>query len=168
MGRSNNRRWLRWLAEGLIFLAVFTAVSYYQSRDLIEGEVPPLVGTAIDGEQMDIRRWRGEPVLVHFWATWCPVCAMEQGSIDALARDYPVLTVAMQSGDARTITRYLEEEGVNYPVLPDPEGNLARRYGVAAVPATFVLNGAGEVRFATVGYTTEWGMRLRLWWAGLW
>lgn len=164
---ESGKKWLRRLAELAIFVAVFAAVSWYQGRHLAEGDAPALAGVSVAGERLDLQQWRGEPVMVHFWATWCPVCAAEQGSVDAIAREHRVLTVAMQSGDASEITRYLKEEGVDYPALPDPDGSLSRRYGVSAVPATFILDPEGRVRFSTVGYTSEWGMRLRLWWAGL-
>lgn len=165
---SNTRKkWLRRLAELLVFLAVLAAVSWYQSRNLAQGEAPPLSGLSVDGQMLDLEKLRGEPVMVHFWATWCPVCAAEQGSVDDLARNHRVLTVAMQSGSRQELTAWLRKEGVAFPVLPDPDGRLARSYGVKAVPATFVLDREGRVLFSTVGYTTEWGMRLRLWWAGM-
>jgi peroxiredoxin len=53
--------------------------------------------------------------------------------------------------------------GLNFPVLPDPYGELASAWGVAGVPASFVVDGAGRIRFATVGHTTEAGLRARLW-----
>jgi alkyl hydroperoxide reductase subunit AhpC len=87
--------------------------------------------------------------------------------IDALAEDYPVITVAMQSGEAQAVRDYPAAQGVAYPVVNDPEGDIARRYGVSGVPASFVLDGRGEVRFVTRGYTSGPGMRLRLWLAGV-
>jgi alkyl hydroperoxide reductase subunit AhpC len=86
--------------------------------------------------------------------------------INALAEDYPVITVAMQSGEAQEVLDYLAEQDVDYPVVNDPEGRIARRYGVSGVPASFVLDGLGEVRFVTRGYTSGPGMRVRLWLAG--
>jgi alkyl hydroperoxide reductase subunit AhpC len=52
-------------------------------------------------------------------------------------------------------------------VVNDPEGALSRRYGVSAVPVTFVIDAGGKVRFVTRGYTSGLGLRLRLWLAGL-
>lgn len=167
MGSSKKKRWLRLLAELFVFLAVFGAISVYQSRNLAQGAAPDLSGVSIAGRPLELSRLRGEPVMIHFWGTWCPICGTEQGSVDAVARDHRVLTVAMQSGNAQEISEYLKEEGVGYPVLPDPEGRLAARYGVTAVPATFFLDREGRIRSSTIGYTSEWGMRLRLWWAGL-
>jgi thiol-disulfide isomerase/thioredoxin len=102
-------------------------------------------------------------VLVHFWATWCAVCRLGNGAIEAVARDHRVITVALQSGDAAEIRRYLASEGLAFDVVPDETGALARGWGVPGVPATFVLDPAGRVAFSTLGLTTEWGLRARLW-----
>jgi peroxiredoxin len=57
------------------------------------------------------------------------------------------------------------EHGLEMAVLADEDGALARRYGVRGVPTLFVLDGAGRIRFTELGYTTEAGLRLGLWWA---
>ncbi|BCU05840.1 hypothetical protein Atep_05170 [Allochromatium tepidum] len=62
------------------------------------GEAPPLVGVTLEGTPIDLADRRGRPVLVHFWATWCPVCRITDGTIDAIAEDHAVVTVALQSG----------------------------------------------------------------------
>lgn len=102
--------------------------------------------------------------MVHFWGTWCPVCRSEQNSIDALARDNPeVITVALQSGPPEAVARYLSEQGIDFPVVNDADGAVAKAWGVHGVPASFILDAEGQVRFVEVGYTTETGLRLRLW-----
>ncbi len=88
---------------------------------------------------------------------------MEQGSIQAINEDWPVLTIAMQSGDADEVSKYLRDEGLDWATIVDESGELSRGFGVTGVPASFVLDGAGQVRFKEVGYTTNWGLRARLW-----
>jgi len=105
-------------------------------------------------------------MLLQFWATWCPVCRLEQGSIDAVARDYPVLAVSLDEMNAADLQAWMVGQGVSYPVAIDDSGELARLYGITGVPASFVIDGNGEIRFTEVGYTSETGLRLRLWWAG--
>ncbi len=72
----------------------------------------------------------------------------------------------MQSGNAAEVSQYLLEHSLHFPVIIDEEGDLARRYGVVGVPASFVIDGLGDIRFSEVGYTTGMGLRVRLWWAG--
>jgi thiol-disulfide isomerase/thioredoxin len=161
------RRWGKWLLELLVFAALFFGLRAYMSYGAASGLAPPLAGALLDGQDIRLEDYRGQPVLVHFWATWCPVCKLMQDSVASLAEDHPVLSVAMQSGEAAEISAYLRERGVSLPVLPDPAGILSSRYGVRGVPASFVIDGEGQVRFVEIGYTSELGLRFRLYWAGL-
>ncbi|MCW9088305.1 MAG: protein disulfide oxidoreductase [Gammaproteobacteria bacterium] len=153
------------LELGVVLLLVL-ALEAWLTRDAVSGKAPLFSAQTIAGEAFDLRSLQGSPALVHFWATWCPVCELEQGSIDAVAGDHSFISVAMQSGSEQEILDYLREQGVDYPVVSDPEGRLSRRYGVSGVPASFILDGEGEVRFVTRGYTSSWGLRIRLWLAG--
>lgn len=160
---SRRRRWLTLTLEALLIISIFFGIRLYQQRGMVHGAAPPLQGILLDGRPASLSALRGQAVLVQFWATWCPVCAAEQSSIAAISRDYPVLTVAMQSEGAKQIAAYLSKKGVSYPVINDPEGRLSSRWGVKAVPASFIIDPQGKIRFREVGYTTETGLRLRLW-----
>jgi thiol-disulfide isomerase/thioredoxin len=115
------------------------------------------------GEPVSVADYRGEPLLIHFWATWCGICRLEQNSVSDISRDWPVLTVAVQSGDNHEVGTYVRENKLGFRVIVDEEGELMGRFGVRAVPASFVLDGNGGIRFREVGYTTGPGIRLRLW-----
>ncbi len=155
------------LLELALLLVLVIVVEAFLTRDAVSGKAPPFEGVTLHGEPFALHSLQGQPALIHFWATWCPVCNLEHGMIDSLARNYPVITIAMQSGESEEVMAALQAEGVDYPVINDPHGTLARLYGVSAVPASFVLDSQGEVQFVTRGYTSGWGMRLRLWLAGL-
>ncbi len=157
-----KKRLPRLAAEVLVFLAVVWAVEAWMTRNAVRGPAPPITGVTVAGESVAWPPTSGEPSLIYFWATWCPVCHAQQGTIDGLSRDHPVLTVAMQSGDDAAVSRFLEQEQLAFPAVNDPDGQLSRRYGVIGVPAGFVLDGNGDVRFVTRGYTTGLGLRLRL------
>ena len=157
-----GRRWLRWVRDIALVLAVFAAVQWWQSRDLVKDQAPPLAGLLIDGSPFQLNPADG-PYLVHFWATWCPICRLEQDSIDAIAGDHPVITVATNSGTAEELQAYMQEHGLGKRVLLDEAGHLARAWGVTGVPASFVVDRSGAIRHAAMGYSTGWGLRLRLW-----
>ena len=158
-----KRKWLRWVRDILLVVLAIGAVQWWQKRDLVAGAAPPLAGQLLDGGWVDLQEYRGNPVLVHFWASWCPICRAEEGSIDSIAQDLPVLTVATGSGSEADIRSYLNDNRLAFPVLLDDTGKLARQWGIVGVPTSFVIDPKGQIAFATVGYTTEIGLRLRLW-----
>ncbi|MBI4990279.1 MAG: redoxin domain-containing protein [Rhodocyclales bacterium] len=158
--------------EVWIFLIAFLALQFWQSRELQGGAMPPLAGPLADGRRTSleavVRDAGGRPVLLYVWSSWCPICSAEEGTIAALAEDWPVLTLAMQSGDPDTVAKFMRERGLAYPALVDTQGELAWRLGVRATPAWFVVDRSGTIRFSGMGYTTGWGLRARLWWVQAW
>lgn len=162
-----QRRWTRWLFEIALVIALVAAISAWQTRDAPAGQAPPVNATLLDGTPVTLAGYRGGPVLLHFWATWCPICDLEQTTIAALAEDYPILTVAMDEAPAATLRAYLDGKGIDYPVIHDQDHALAKRYGIRGVPTSFIIDAGGRIRSVTQGYTTGFGLRLRLWWAEL-
>jgi thiol-disulfide isomerase/thioredoxin len=158
-----RRRLLRWLGEASLILVVAAALQFWATRDAVEGAAPPLEGAWVNAPPAG---GEGRASLVHFWATWCPSCRLEHGTIQRLAHEHPVVTVAMQSGDAADVAAYLQERGLSFPVRLDEHGEGAARWGVRGVPTTFVVDRDGQIRFVTTGFTTDVGLRLRLWLAG--
>lgn len=163
---AKRGKWGRRAVELALIVALLLGLRAWQQRDLATGAAPELEGYLLDGTPVSLAEMRGAPVLVHFWAVWCPVCALEEDAVSAIARDHQVITVAMQSGDSGEVAAYLKENGLDFPVLNDPDGLYANRWGVSAVPASFVLDGEGRIRFTEVGYSTGIGLRVRLWMAG--
>lgn len=156
------RRWLSWLRDLALLALVFLAIQWWQSRDLARNDAPPLVGLQVDGTPLQLRQLDG-PVLVHFWAEWCPICRLEQNSIDALAEDHQVVTIATTSGTSDEVQAFLLEHGLTMPTIVDEDGELARNWGVTGVPATFIVNSERRIAFASQGFSTGVGLRLRLW-----
>jgi thiol-disulfide isomerase/thioredoxin len=165
MAVSSNprRKWLVWFLEGLVVVIIVTGIQYWRTRDAASGEAPPLSAQLLDGGKFSLGDGPGQPLLVHFWATWCPICRLGQGSIAALAEEGRVITVALSSGSDAEVRQYLRDEGVAFPVINDPTGEIAANWGVMGVPASFVVDGSANIRFVTSGYTTGPGLRLRLW-----
>ena len=58
----------------------------------------------------------------------------------------------------------MQQENLQYPVIVDADGSIAKTYGVQGVPSSFIISDTGEIKFIEQGYTTEIGLRLRLGW----
>lgn len=166
---QRRRAWLRRVADVALIGAVVLGVGLWQTRDVPAGAAPDFEARLQDGRAISFAAWRTEQqpraVALYFWADWCPICRASEGTVEGLSRDWPVLTVAMQSGDAARVSAVLAERGLAWPTVIDADGRIAAHYGLHGVPAWIVVDRHGRIRSSTVGYTTGPGLRLRLWWA---
>jgi len=158
-----KKRWVKITLEVLFFVVLYLGLRAYMQRDVISGTAPQIQATTINQQSFDLHANKQKPVLVHFWASWCGICKLEQDSIDALSKDYRVMTIAMQSGSDEEVQAYLNEHGLSFDVINDVEGEFVSAYGVRGVPASFVVNSNNEITASEVGYTTGWGLRFRMW-----
>ncbi len=146
-----------------LLVAVYLGLKTYTQRDLVQ-EIPPVINASLlSGETFSLVTHKGKPLLVYFWASWCPVCTFKEESIEAISKDYPVVTIAMQSGDKDVLRAYMRSKKLSFAVIEDNNSILANRFGIKAVPVSFILNDKGKIVFIESGYTSSWGLRFRLW-----
>lgn len=165
-----QKNWVKNSLTIVVFFAIYLALRPFFQGDVIQGKAPMMQLESITGENIDLQALNqaGKPVLVHIWATWCPICKLTNGSADSIAQDYGVISIATQSGDNQTLLEFAEQNQMNPAVIVnDFDGKWMQAFGAKAVPADFIINPAGEIEFIEVGYSSELGLRLRLWWAGL-
>ena len=152
--------------EILLIIAVYLGAKAYSQRNLISGFAPEINATELSGQKISLIDRKGKPVLVHFWASWCPVCRLEEKSINAISQDHEVISIAMQSGNDMEVAAYMKENNLHFPTIIDEHGELAKQYGVRGVPSSFIIDRTGNIKFTEIGYTTEIGLRARIWFAG--
>jgi cytochrome c biogenesis protein CcmG/thiol:disulfide interchange protein DsbE len=116
---------------------------------LIGKEAPDFALKAVGtGETVDLAQFRGKPLVVNFWATWCRPCYEEHPVLVANAQmmqgQVQFLGVVFQDKEEK-IQQFLNERGTAYPTLVDQGGKTAIAYGVGGVPETFFLNKNGKV-----------------------
>ncbi len=151
----------------LVILAIFV-IRAWQQQDLVIGMVPSFTSKTLSGEIVNSKPLPNQAVLVHFWATWCGVCRLENDNIQTISEDYRVLNIALQSGTDAELKEYAKEHNMRLDnIINDNSGTLAKLFGVHATPSSFFINPEGRIQFSEVGYVTTLGYRLRLWWMTL-
>ena len=159
----NIKKILKEIAIALLMIFVVSNVMSYLRKPALESNaLPQIEEKLLDGTLFTNKTIEGKPVIIHFWATWCPTCKLEAANIQRVADQYTVLTIAVQSGDDKEIEAYMKENSLNFKVLNDIDGIWAKKFKVEAFPTTFVYDGKGELRFTEVGYTTTAGLLARL------
>ena len=138
-------------------------IGHLRAPSYDDAALPPLRGVMLDGGTFDSAAVNPAPYVLHFWATWCPVCRAEAGNIDALAKEATVVTVAVKSGSDEAVAAYLHKNALAFPVLNDQNGAVATAYQIGVFPTTIIVGKDGKVFWAESGYTTTWGLKLRLW-----
>ncbi len=167
MKTQTKKRWLSWLVYIFLFLVVMLAANWWKTKDAASGNLSEFSGQLINGTSFTIAEFAGEPMLFHFWATWCPICELEKGTIQSISQDYQVISIASWSEGETEVKTYMQDNQLTFPVMLDTSGELAKSFGVKGVPASFILDPNGEITFVESGYTTELGLRVRLWLSGL-
>jgi cytochrome c biogenesis protein CcmG/thiol:disulfide interchange protein DsbE len=124
------------------------------------GPAPPLAGRTLAGGSLDLADLRGRVVLVDVWAAWCAPCRQELPVLVAAQRRLGPRGLRWVGVDLRDGSRQARDllasvGGDPANSLTDPQGRLARRWGVRGVPETFVVDAHGVVRDRHVGAVTR-------------
>lgn len=142
------------LTFGLV-LTVFAATSLASSG--LEGTVAPdFALKSSTGENLRLSEYRGDVVMINFWATWCGPCRQEMPLLDELYQRYErvgfnLLGVNIDD-DSRRAMQMIDELGVNFPVLFDARKEVSKLYEVDAMPVTVLVDREGNVRYVHHGY----------------
>ena len=148
----------------LLVTIAANVISYLKRPDLQTLQLPQIEALLIDGKPFSTDAYKGKPLLIHFWATWCPTCKAEAGNIERISKSFPVLSIAVKSGSDDELKAYMKERDLHFNVLNDTQ-DLSRDFSVQAFPTTFIFDSNGELAFTEVGYTSTIGLYLRMWWA---
>lgn len=161
--RVNIRKLLKEIVIFAVLLFLLSSLlSYLRSPELQSSQLPQIEAKLIDGSTFRSREMEGKPLIVHFWATWCPTCKAEASNIEAVSEEYEVVSIAVNSGSDEVLKRYMRENGYHFRVLNDTRGKWAGIFHVEVFPTTFIFDSKGELQFTEVGYTTTLGLKGRM------
>ena len=148
------------LIAGVLLFSISTFISYLRTPTLSSNQLPLKTVILLDGSSYTLTK--GKPLVLHFWATWCPTCKLESSNIETLSKHYDVLSIAVNSGSDAQLQAYMHEKSLRFNVLNDKDGKWSKQFNIEAFPTTFIYNSQGELSFTEVGYTTTAGLLARL------
>lgn len=112
----------------------------------------------LEGNDIALSDYAGQPVVVNFWATWCAPCRIEMPELQSAYKTYQdqnlvILAVNAQE-EAPQVRAFFEELGFSFKPLLDSDGQVGRAYGAPGLPSTFFINRSGEVTAVHRGILT--------------
>jgi peroxiredoxin len=117
----------------------------------------------LKGNYESLDSFRGQVVVLNFWATWCVPCRVEMPSFEKLYRRYrsegvAVLAVTLDKNSKQKVESFVDEHRISFPILLDEEGEVERLYPSMTIPFTYVIDREGRV-VARVDGAKNWGSK---------
>lgn len=109
----------------------------------------------LDGNVHTLSDYEGQVVIINFWATWCRPCRSEMPALQAVYEEYQdeglVLLAVNQDESPSTISSFIAEYGLSFPILLDDTLQVSRQYEIEAYPSTFFIDRRGRIRNSEFG-----------------
>jgi peroxiredoxin len=159
--------WSRVLLLYSIVVMIFApAIAWPQNAPRIGQSAKPAVGApaagfelkSMEGKSVGLGSFRGKPLLINFFASWCDPCREEMPLINELATKagkdgYGVLGIAVEDTRA-AVMQYAQEAKLVFPIALDLNSTVKRAYRIFGPPATFFIDGQGTIRDVVIGPIT--------------
>ncbi len=156
--------WQRWLLEGLVLIALFSALSSWASRHMLSDDdmAPPMQLTTLDGQPVFID-WSNQQqrTLLYFFAPWCGVCRISMPGLNLIdTNNLQVHAVALDYQDSQAVSDFINDVGFTGSVLM---GNRQTQdqFKIQGYPSYYVVDSQGQVQHRDQGLSTPPGLWLR-------
>lgn len=149
------------LSWAMALLLVLVACTPAVGKVTVGDRVPEVTLPNWEGQPVTLAKLRGKVVVIDFWASWCAICRQALPALDAIGQRFagaPVVVVGINVDKARAaadrfLSTYLPSPRLLF--LYDPEAEMLSRFGAEGMPAVYVVDPNGIVRFAESGYAPE-------------
>jgi cytochrome c biogenesis protein CcmG, thiol:disulfide interchange protein DsbE len=148
----------------LVFLLLAACAAPASAR--LGSSAPEFALQRVDGATVRLADYKGQPVFVNFWATWCVPCREEMPLMQQVYEQYHddglvILAVDMEE-DAATVQRWIEQGGFTFTFLLDTDGEVLKRYNVTAAPTSYFVSPDGMIRDLKLGALSRDEMRAKV------
>jgi peroxiredoxin len=165
---------LQYLKENFSTILIFTLllgwilyqrIPMYQTSNRMEGRpAPDFSLRSLDGQTYRLSELRGKVVVLNFWATWCLPCRVEIPLLKSLHSELEkdgLLILGLTQEPVEQVASFVQENGMNYPVILDDRSEAADAYGIMGYPTVVVVNRDGKIHSYTTGLNVfmKWQIR---------
>lgn len=156
----NKRIWKKSLA--LLLLGILCAMPLNASPDPFEQlgvarphtskPAPDFVLKDIHGKPVSLEQFKGKPILLNFWATWCGPCKEELPSMQRLQDaaqangGFHVVAVSIDRFNMDKVSKYAENMQLTFPILVDPDNSVRKSYFIRGLPTSYLIDSEGKLR----------------------
>jgi len=122
----------------------------------VSGPAPDFTLKSQSGKNLRLSDYRGQVVMINFWASWCGPCRQEMPLLEDMYKRYAKLGFTILGvnvdNDSAKANSYLKDVKVSFPVLYDTSSSVSKLYNVSAMPTTVLVDKNGNMRFLHMGY----------------
>jgi peroxiredoxin len=136
--------------------AIVVASTAFAAGGDASGPAPAFTLTNLGGQASGLSAYKGQVVMVNFWATWCGPCQQEMPLLDQMYQKYKpagfTLIGINVDKEAPPVKQLLERKPVSFPVLLDPANQVSKAYHVDEMPSSVIIDRKGQIRYVHRGY----------------
>jgi len=125
---------------------------------VVGAHAPDFIAETLSGDEVHLRNLRGKPVVLNFWATWCPPCRAEMPLLQQYytkhAGEYAMVAVN-DAEPPEQVKGFIEQQGFTFTVALDPKQAIVAKYRIQGFPTTFFIDADGVIRYSHVGMLDE-------------
>ena len=139
-----------------VLVAFMALLGAHTHAVAVQDQAPDFTLKSLEGGNLRLEEYRGQVVLINFWASWCGPCRQEMPLLDRLHHRYEdtgfaVLGVNVE-GEVKPAQEIVDKTNVTFPVLIDEDQKVSEMYNLEAMPSTVVVDRDGIVRYIHRGY----------------
>jgi peroxiredoxin len=117
---------------------------------------PPFTLAARSGGDVSLAQYKGQVVMLNFWASWCGPCRQEMPLLESIYRKYSKMGFTLLGvnvePDSQAANEWLKQTPVSFPILYDKDSKVSKLYDVAGMPSTVIIDRSGKLRMLHRGY----------------
>jgi thiol-disulfide isomerase/thioredoxin len=154
----------------ILLVGGYVIGSSFISKDASKVEVgqysPAFKLANLQGEVYSLSKWKGKPIVLNFWGSFCEPCVREMPLISMISEEYKdkgLVVVGINLDEPKVVVNsFVRNNPVKYTILLDPRGIVRDRYEVTSYPTTFFIDRDGKIKDIYVGELDQKTLRLKI------